>query len=205
VRPVHGNPGERVKIKLSIDNAMGVSGEGMQLRMNYDPAKLVPLAQSQSRGETVLSSGLSRDLTFTDNGASSTGKLIIDGSGGSLEPGSGMLFTLQFEIASKVLDGSRLGVAISGATMRDHDGKSLAVKILTLDKPEAGENHTEGDLNGDGVLTNGDKTLLIELLSPNSRPATEEELMTGDLNGDGKLNENDVVLLLQLLNTPEAK
>ena len=127
------------------------------------------------------------------------------GSGGSLEPGSGMLFTLQFEIASKVLDGSTLGVAISGATMRDHDGKALAVKILTLDKPEAGENHTEGDLNGDGVLTNADKTLLIELLNPNSRPATEEELMTGDLNGDGKLNENDVVLLLQLLNTPEAK
>lgn len=205
VRPVHGNPGERVKIMLSIDNAMGVSGEGMQLRVSYDPDKLVPLAQTNAGGETVLSSGLSRDLTFTDNGASSNGKLIIDGSGGSLEPGSGMLFTLQFKVASEVPEGSKLGVAISGATMRDLDGKALAVKILFLDKPEVGENHTKGDLDGDGVLTNADKTLLFELLNPNSRPPTEKELMAGDLNGDGQLSENDVVLLLQQLNASEAR
>ena len=198
VRPVHGSPGESVKIKLSIDNAMGVSGEGMQLRVNYDPAKLVPLAQSQAGAETVLSSGLSRNLTFSDNSASSTDKLIIDGRGGSLEPGSGMLFTLQFEVASEVPEGSTLGVSISGATLRDLNGNPLTVKILSLDKPEAGETHTEGDLDGDGVLTDADKILLIEMLQPNYRPPTDDELMAGDLNSDGKLSENDIVLLLQL-------
>ncbi len=204
VRPVHGHPGERINIKLSINNATGISGEGMQLRVSYDPAKLMPLAQAQAGAETVVSSGLSRKLTFTDNGANSTGKLVIDGSAGVLESGSGTLFTLQFEVASKVPEVSTLGVAISGGTLRDLNGKLLSVKILTLDKPQTGKVHTEGDLDGDGHLTNADKTLLFELLNPNSRLPTEDELMTGDLNGDGKLNESDIVLLLQLLNAPNA-
>ncbi|MEO5914625.1 MAG: FG-GAP-like repeat-containing protein [Luteolibacter sp.] len=204
VRPVFGSPGERIAIQLSIDNAIGVSGEGMQLRVNYDPTALVPLAQVEEGGETVIASGLGRDITFTDNGAEATGKLIIDGSGGALEPGSGMLFTLQFEVAPGLEEGRTLGVSISGADLRDLDGKALAVKIRVLDKPETGFAFTRGDLDGDGLLGEADKTLLMELLLPDSLIPTADQLTAGDLNGDGKLDENDAVLLLQLLNAAES-
>ena len=91
VRPVRGKPGQRIKINLSIENAMGVSGSGMQLRVAYDPAKLQPWAQAHSGGETVLATGLSRNLTFTANGATANGERVITGSS-SLEPGTGKLF-----------------------------------------------------------------------------------------------------------------
>lgn len=83
LRPVRGNPGQRIKINLSIENAMDVSGENMKIRVTYDPVKLTPWAQAQSGGETVLSTGLSRNLVFTDNGATTNGELVITGSSAS--------------------------------------------------------------------------------------------------------------------------
>ena len=201
MRPARGNPGQRIKINLSIENAMGVSGIGMQLRVAYDPAKLQPWAQAQPGGETVLSTGLSRNLTFTDNGATSNGELVINGSGGSLEPGAGKLFTLQFKVAANVPKKTTLGVTISGATMRDLNGTALVVEILPQDQPESDDAFVEGDLSGDGVVTNADKDLLKNLTKPKFRPPTAEELMAGDLNGDGKLDAKDLVMLMQLLNS----
>ena len=201
VRPVRGKAGQRVKINLSIENAMGVSGTGMQVRVAYDPAKLQPWAQAQPGGETVLATGLSRNLTFTDNGATASGELIINGSGGSLEPGAGKMFTLQFEVAAGLPNKSTLGVTISGATMRDLNGNALVVEILPQDEPESDDTFVEGDLNGDGVVTTADKDLLKDLTKPKSRPPTADELMAGDLNGDGKLDSKDLVLLMQLLNS----
>lgn len=201
VRPARGNPGQRVKINLSIENAMGVSGSGMQVRVAYDPAKLQPWAQAQPGGETVLATGLSRNLTFTDNGATANGELIINGSGGSLEPGAGKMFTLQFEVAAGLPKKTTLGVTISGATMRDLNGNALVVEILPQDEPEVDDTFVEGDLNGDGVVTTADKDLHKDLTKPKSRPPTADELMAGDLNGDGKLDSKDLVLLMQLLNS----
>jgi hypothetical protein len=201
VRPARANPGQRIKINLSIENAMGVSGSGLQLRVAYDPAKLQPAAQADSGVETVLATGLSRNLTFTDNGATSNGELIINGSGGSLEPGAGKMFTLQFKVAASVPKKTTLGVTISGATLRDLNGNALVVEILPQDQPESDDTFVEGDLNGDGVVTTADKDLLKDLTKPKSRPPTADELMAGDLNGDGKLDAKDLVLLVQLLNS----
>jgi hypothetical protein len=201
VRPARGNPGQRIKINLSIENAMGVSGTGMQVRVAYDSIKLLPWAQAESGEETVLATGLSRNLSFTDNGASANGELLINGSGGSLEPGAGKLFTLQFEVAADLPKKSTLGFTISSATMRDLNGNPLAVEILPSDEPESDDTFIEGDLNGDGAVTNADKDLLKDLTKSKSRPPTANELMAGDLNGDGKLDSKDLVLMMQLLNS----
>lgn len=202
VRPVRGNPNKKVKINLSIENAMGVSGENMQLKVAYNPAKLLPLAQTNFDQDSVKSTGLSRNLVFTDNGASANGELIINGSDGSMEPGSGKFFTLEFGVNASVTHGDTLGVLITSATMFDLFGNPLVVEIVSLDEPEAGVAYSEGDLNGDEVVTNADKELLKDLTKPKSRAATANELMAGDLNGDGKLDVKDFVLLVQLLNGP---
>ena len=201
VRPVRGKAGQRVKINLSIENAMGVSGTGMQVRVAYDPAKLQSWVQAKPGGETVLATGLSRNLTFSDNGATANGELLINGSGGSLEPGAGKMFTLQFKVAAGLPKKTTLGVTISGATMCDLNGNPLVVEILPQDEPESDDTFVEGDINGDGVVTTADKDLLKDLTKPKSRPPTADELMAGDLNGDGKLDVKDFVLLVQLLNS----
>lgn len=202
VKPARGNPGKRIKLNLSIENATGVSGTGMQLRVAYDSSKLIPWAQADPGEPTVLDTGLSRNLAFTDNGATSTGELVISGSGGSLEPGSGKLFTLQFEVAANVPKKTTLGVTITSATMRDLNGNLLGIEILPSLEPESDDVFIEGDLTGDGLVTSADKNLLKDLIKPDSRPATADELTAGDLNGDGKLNVKDLVLMIQLLAEP---
>jgi len=202
VRPVRGNPGNRVNIRLSIENAMGVAGAGMELRIAYDPAKLTPMGQNQPSGDTVEATGLSRNLIYTDNGATSTGELVINGTGGSLEPGSGKFLTLQFIVGAAVPKPSNLGVTINSAIMFDTFGSPLIVEILALDQPETGVAYIDGDLTGDGLVTTADKDLIKELTKPKSRPATADELSAGDLNGDGKLDHKDMVLLIQMLNNP---
>ncbi len=202
VRPVRGNPNKKVKINLSIENAMGVSGENMQLKVAYNPAKLLPRAQTEPGQDSVKTTGLSQNLVFTDNGVTANGELIINGSGGSMEPGSGKFFTLEFGVNANVPNGDALGVSITSATMRDLFGNPLIVEIVSLEEPEAGVAYSEGDLNGDGFVTNADKELLKDLTKPKSRPPTTNELMAGDLNGDGKLDVKDFVLLEQLLNGP---
>ncbi len=200
VRPARGNPGQKVKINISIENSIDVSGSGMQIRVAYDASKLTPLAQARPGQQTVLATGLSRNLTFSDNGAAATGEIVIDGVSGTLEPGAGKLFTLQFEVAAGVPHASVFGVSIVGATLLDINGNALAIGIIPLDEPESGDTYTEGDLDGDGSVTANDKELLKQLIKPKSRAPTQEELMAGDLNGDGKLDEKDLVLLMRLLN-----
>lgn len=202
LRPARASPGNVIKINLSIENAMGITGNGMQLRVAYDAAKLTPSAQAQTGGETVLSTGLSRNLAFTDNGASASGELIINGTGGELEPGSGKLFTLQFKVAAGLPDGTILPVTISSATLRGLNGNLLAVEILHQAPSRVGSAFIEGDLDGDGLVSNADKILLMTLIPPTTRAPTAEQLMAGDLNGDGKIDEKDLVLLMQLLNVP---
>ncbi len=202
VRPAIGKPGKRIKLSLSIENAVGVSGTGMQLRIAYDPTKLMPWAQASPGDDTVLSTGLSRNLIFTDNGSAASGELVIDGSGGQLEPGSGKLFTLQFEVDSSVPKGTSLDVSISSGTMNDLAGNPLTLVILSTDPPHSGDTYFLGDIDGDGGVTEADKDLLKDLIKPDSRISTAEELMAGDLNGDDKLNSKDLVLLMQLLATP---
>lgn len=134
--------------------------------------------------------------------ASASSELIINGTGGELEPGAGKLFTLQFEVGAAVPKKSTLSITITSATLRDLIGNALAVQILPQDNAEADDAFIEGDLDGDGVVTNGDKDLLKDLTKPKSRPPTPDELLAGDLNGDGKLDAKDLVLLVQLLNMP---
>jgi hypothetical protein len=202
VRPAHGNPGDIIKINLAIENATGISGTGMQLRVAYDPAMLQPVAQVDPTKNTVLTTGISGNLSFTDNSATATGELVINGTAGKLESGTGKFFTLQFQVATNALIGSSLGVAISNATMFDLSGNGLSVEITQLNPLKSAITFNEGDISGDGMVTAADKTLLIELIQPNSRPPTANELMAGDLNGDGQLDVKDCVLLIQLLNVP---
>ena len=97
---------------------------------------------------------------------------------------------------------ARLGVTITGGTMRDLDGSSLVLEVLSTDPSESGDTFIPGDVDGDGLVTDADKTLLKALIKPSTNPPTAEELMAGDLSGDAKLSEKDLVLLMQMLDVP---
>ena len=64
----------------------------------YDPAVVVPAVQADATKGSVFATGLSKNLNFSENGASANGTLSITGTSGNLKPGSGKLFTLLFKV-----------------------------------------------------------------------------------------------------------
>ena len=56
-----------------------------------------------------------------------------------------------------------------------------------------------GDINGDGVISIRDKTLLSKYLYYDEI-LSSEQLKAADINQDGKVNEEDMTLLQEMIN-----
>jgi hypothetical protein len=200
VRPARASAGKLVKVRLAIANPFAISGAGLQLKLSYDPALLVPVTQVNAKQETVKASAIARDLVFTDNAVSAAGELVITGSGGALNSGEGTLFVLTFRVAPDAPADATAPLTLTQVTARDTDGHLLAWECPQNGPLTVSGNYSEGDLTGDGVLDKDDQALLSDLLKLNARPPTADELAAGDLNADGALDQDDFVLLKRLLN-----
>jgi hypothetical protein len=199
LRPIRGKPSNVVKVPISIENAMGLSGQGLSISIDYDPAMLTPITQIDNTKNTVELTGLSSQLSITDNGSTANGQLVITGSSGDIEPGSGKLFTISFKVVDNAQLGAKTTIGISAASMNSIAGNAVNVIFEGSGFVEIADDYMLGDVDGDGVVTGADEDLLKLLTKNNSRPPTEAELRAGDLNGDGKLDQNDKVLLKRLL------
>jgi hypothetical protein len=199
LRRVKGKPANYVKMPLSIENSLGLRGEGMSLHITYDPEVLVPATQADSAKPTILRTGLSEDVALQDNGATAQGTLLISGLSGEIDPGSGKLFTLQFKVNDSAALGLATSIGISAATIYSLQDFAVAVDFSGSEFFEIDGTYTPGDVNGDGVLTEADEDLLKILSKPKAREPSEDELTAGDLNADGKLDQRDLVLLKRLL------
>jgi hypothetical protein len=196
---VKGKPANYVRIPLSIENSLGLRGEGMNLQISYDPQVLIPATQADAGKPTVLRTGLSEDVEVQDNGTTAQGTLVISGLSGEIDPGSGKLFTLQFKVNDSAALGLATSVGISAATIYSLQGFAVAVDSSGSEFVEVDGTYTPGDVNGDGVVTEADEDLLKILAKPKAREPSEDELAAGDLNADGKLDQRDLVLLKRLL------
>lgn len=206
-------PASLVSIDLTIGNSVGIAGQGLDLRIAY-PASLIPASQVFSARRTVIPSGLAEDLNYTTNAFTANGELRIQGTGGSLSPGQGKLFTLVFWIKPGTDIGSALPLTISSATVKGTDGATLPVTlgsgIVTViargnaSPPEDGGVEVgiygKGDLDGDGWATRDDYDLLKDFLHPFSpTQPTPQQLTAGDINGNGKLDHPDLVGILRII------
>lgn len=200
VRPARAAAGKTVKIRLAIANPFAIAGAGLQLKLAYDPALLVPISQINPHQAAVSPSAIARDLVFTDNAASASGELIITGSGGALNLGEGTLFVLSFRVAPGAPADATSTVTLTHVAARDTAGRALAWECAQNGVLTVSGDYAEGDLTGDGVVDKDDQHLLTDLLKLDARPPTADELSAGDLNADGLLDQDDFVLLKRLLN-----
>ena len=199
VKPGRGAPGHNVKIRLVLDEAVGIQGDGLALEIDYPSADLTPRSQVDSNRETVVASRLCGTVALSDDSAAADGSFHVAGNGGETLPGHGVFLTLNFTIDPAVAPGTQLGVTVASAVFRDTSGQPLNVVVVPGGIIDVDGAFVDGDLTGDGVVDSRDEDLLKELIKPNAREPTDDELQAGDLNGDGTLDHKDWLLLKQLL------
>lgn len=206
-----GYPSSTVRVFLSVGNSIGLSGQGLEFRIQY-PAGLTPLSQVNPTETTVEASGLGSELTFTSNETTANGELIIQGIGGTLDSGKGKLFTLNFQVAQNAEIGSTLPLVFISALARDSTGTSVSTTlsgagVQIVDRgendmpPEGGIEAAlfgKGDINGDGWVNENDLDSLKALLHPSAEEPTPIQLSAGDTNGDGDLSHRDLIGILRI-------
>lgn len=194
-----GRRGDWAILQVNVENADGLSGEGLDLRIAYDPAMIRPAAQVVATNATVHKTPLSESFELSDNGASATGLLQITGSGGSAAAGEGRLLNVVFGVDTGAVLGAQTTNAIAWAALRDSGGQALVVDFADTAVLTVATGYFLGDVDGDGDLDMDDHQRLMDLLKKNSPPPTPEELYAGDINGNGELDQGDVPLLNRLI------
>ena len=194
-----GRRGDWAILQVNVENADGLSGDGLDIRIAYDPAVIRPAAQVDATNATVRRTPLSESFALSDNGASATGLLQITGSGGAAAAGEGRLLNVVFGIDSDAVLGAQTTNAIAWAALRDSGGQALAVDFADAAILTVATAYFLGDVDGDGDLDMDDHQRLMDLLKKNSPPPTPEELYAGDINGNGELDQSDIPLLNRLI------
>ena len=194
-----GRRGDWAILQVNVENADGLSGDGLDIRISYDPAVIRPAAQVDATNRTVHKTPLSESFALSDNGASATGLLQITGSGGSAAAGEGRLLNVVFGVNAGAALGAQTTNAIVGAALRDSGGRSLTVDFADMAVLTVATAYFLGDVDGDGDLDTDDHLRLMDLLKKNSPPPTPEELYAGDINGNGELDQGDIPLLNRLI------
>lgn len=194
-----GRRGDWAVLQVNVENADGLSGDGLDIRIAYDPAVIRPAAQVDATNTTVRRTPLSESFALSDNGASATGLLQITGSGGAAAAGEGRLLNVVFGIDSDAVLGARTTNVIVWAALRNSGGQTLAVDLADAAVLTVATGYFLGDVDGDGDLDMDDHRRLMDLLKKDSPPPTPEELYAGDINGNGELDQGDIPLLNRLI------
>lgn len=194
-----GRRGDWAILQVNVENADGLSGDGLDIRLAYDPAVIRPAAQVDATNATVHLTPLSEMFILSDNGASATGVLQITGSGGAAAAGEGRLLDVVFGVNTGAVLGARTTNVILQATLYGAGGQAMAVDFSDMAVLTVATAYFLGDVNGDGMLSMDDHERLLELLKKNSPPPTPDELYAGDINGNGELDQGDIPLLNRLI------
>jgi len=194
-----GKPGSNTVLQINTPNATGISGTNLEIRVTYDPTILTPLQQVEPLQPTVEKTGLTKDFLITDNGPTANGVLVIDGHGGGMLTGWGNLFDIKFRVAPEAALGAKTTNMFVQVRLQDANGNSLAIDATDIAVMTVANAYFPGDVDGDGILSQSDYDLAMEL-AVGQRPATPEEIAAGDMNGNGQLDIDDAHLILRMIN-----
>jgi len=188
----NATPGTIATLKVNANNATGIAGRNLDIRISYDPAVIIPVEQAMLTN-TVEQTVLTQGLIVSNNAASATGELRITGYDGVVT-GEGHLFDILFVVQPDVLNGTISTNSFTLASFENQGGESVTVDstaqaILTI-KVE----YVRGDVDGNGMVNHDDCQALQQIIAHRGTP-TMEQLKAGDMDGNGILNHNDFKLL----------
>ena len=110
--------GQEVEVLVSLDNAMGLSGKGLSLTLDFDPAFLTL--------KRIEKTGLSESLDLTT--ATENGRATLSSASGAVAAGSGKLFSLVFD-ASETATGTTTVSVVAAVLPSERSGLSARVDL----------------------------------------------------------------------------
>lgn len=193
-----GQPGSNTILQIATPLASGITGTNLEIRVTYNPLLLTPLTQVNPVLPSVENTPLTESLVVTNNGLAATGELVITGLGGGPITGQGTLFKINFRVSPSALVGSMATNAFTSVTLRDAAGNLVPVNATDAAIFTVANGYFPGDGDGDGVLSQADFSLALQLAVGKNEP-TPEELAAFDLNGNGILDKDDAQIIRRWL------
>ena len=187
-----GSPGSEVSMTISAENAVGVSGNGLDIRVTYDQSILEPVS--------VENTYLTEGFIVAHNASTATGQLNISAisSSGSIQALGG-LFDIVFRVSESASLGSTGSHVLVDARLFDENLDSLSVDYSDTAEFVVSNKYRLGDISGDGEVFSQD-ALLAMRHALGVRIITEDTkaFMAGDINKDGLIDAADVSLILEM-------
>lgn len=185
-------PGSIATLKVNANNATGIAGRNLDIRISYDPAIILPVEQVMLTN-TVEQTVLTQGLIVSNNAESATGELCITGYDGVVT-GEGHLFDILFVVQPGVLSGTVSTNSFTLASFETQGGMSLTVDATAKATLTIKAEYVRGDIDGNGIVNHDDCQALLQIVAHRETP-TAEQLKAGDMDGNGLLDHNDFKLL----------
>lgn len=189
---VRGPNGATVTLPISLSQATGVAGDGMDISVLYDSSLLTPLA--------VQKSILTSSFTLNDNIPSATGELnlLTMAAPGVSMTGKGKIFDVVFEVSNTAVLGSTGEFSFSHTQLFNSTMNPLIVDFTDTSVLTVANEFILGDVDGNGVVDEADVTLACDIAVGLVTP-TALQLQAGDINRDGVIDGADICLILRII------
>ena len=184
-------PGEVVRVPIEMDNlawlSEPISGVEMEVGFDHNLLTLVdvtPTDRTQSMGS----------FQWSSPGPGMMALSIGDAAGNAIEPGTGPVAEMSFDVSDAATPGNCTEISISQINLFDEQGETVVVEpmdgIICFG--------LKGDINADSQVDIIDALLAVNILLQITTP-TDVEYWAADCNGDGIVNIFDVLGIVNVV------
>jgi len=191
---VDAGPGNIARVPIRVANASGINVAAFDIKLRTTPGAFV--------GAEVRRTGMTEAVGFfqNDNFLASEGRLLISGIGSAeVLRGEGNIFDVFFELPVDAPAGSTIPIEIEEVKFYNQNVTRLSVDFSGTGAVNVTLDCLEGDLNNDGVVTEADARLALDISVRLFQPDPCQN-QASDLNGDGRIDSADATLILRLAN-----
>jgi PKD repeat protein len=201
---VSGQPGDQLRVPISVENASGVEARGIDIWLKYD-ADMVDfgVAEPVRVERTAVTSHVEFESDVSEPGSVDISTRVENDA----LVGEGQIFNVFFILKSALAPGACGALEFGKVTLYDAQSMPIAVDFSDTGLLCAKSQCRQGDLNDDGVV-NGDDVSVALRISVGLDPARGCQPFAGDLNGDRIIDSADALLIQRLadglpLNPPQ--
>jgi len=185
-----GKAGDTVRLRINVDNGMGILGNGISIFTRFDPSLLT--------FKNVERSVIADKLMIVDNLVGDEVRMIAVAQTGLKLAGEGHIFDLLFSVSESAAPGQVCTHAFTFVEMVDGAMQPLDVDYSSTASFTVASDYIMGDLTGNGKVSTADAVMALQM-SLGNIPPTAIQLSAGDINGNGAVDIGDVISIMRII------